>query len=105
MRRDPAKHDPPDARRLWPAVRLRGTPVKRTELPRLGRAAARRRPGLARAREHLRASGRCTKITHLVSVAGLRGVVRTDSGDESAIGKEVSFSIPKGAVLALIGES
>ena len=41
----------------------------------------------------------------LVRVAGLRVVARADSGDESAIVKEVSFSIPKGEVLALIGES
>jgi peptide/nickel transport system ATP-binding protein len=44
-------------------------------------------------------------MNDLVRVAGLRVVARTDSGDESAIVKEVSFSIPKGEVLALIGES
>ena len=44
-------------------------------------------------------------MNDLVRVAGLRVVAHTDSGDESAIVKEVSFSIPKGEVLALIGES
>jgi peptide/nickel transport system ATP-binding protein len=44
-------------------------------------------------------------MNELVRVAGLSVVARTDSGDESAIVKEVSFSIPKGEVLALIGES
>lgn len=44
-------------------------------------------------------------MSDLVRVAGLRVVARTDSGDESAIVKDVSFSIPKGEVLALIGES
>jgi peptide/nickel transport system ATP-binding protein len=44
-------------------------------------------------------------MSDLVRVVGLRVVARTDSGVESAIVKEVSFSIPKGEVLALIGES
>jgi peptide/nickel transport system ATP-binding protein len=44
-------------------------------------------------------------MNDLVRVAGLRVVARTDSGDESTIVKDVSFSIPKGEVLALIGES
>jgi peptide/nickel transport system ATP-binding protein len=44
-------------------------------------------------------------MNDLVRVEGLRVVARIDSGDESAIVKEVSFSIPKGEVLALIGES
>src|ERR1700724_2741529 len=44
-------------------------------------------------------------MNDLVRVAGLRVVARTDSGRESAIVKEFSFSIPKGEVLALIGES
>jgi len=44
-------------------------------------------------------------MNDLVRVDGLRVVARTDSGDESAIVKDVSFSIPKGEVLALIGES
>lgn len=44
-------------------------------------------------------------MSHLVRVAGLRVVARNDSGEESAIVKEASFSIPKGEVLALIGES
>jgi len=44
-------------------------------------------------------------MNDLVRVEGLRVVARTDSGDESAIVREVSFSIPKGEVLALIGES
>src|SRR5436190_15324771 len=41
----------------------------------------------------------------LVEVRGLRVVVRKDSGGEAAIVNDVSFSIPKGEVLALIGES
>jgi peptide/nickel transport system ATP-binding protein len=41
----------------------------------------------------------------LVDVQGLRVVVRKEGGGESAIVKDVSFSIPKGEVLALIGES
>ena len=44
-------------------------------------------------------------MSDLVRVVGLRVVARADSGEESAIVKEVSFSIPKGEVLALIGES
>src|ERR1700730_8139038 len=44
-------------------------------------------------------------MSDLVCVAGLSVVARTDSGRESAIVKEASFSIPKGEVLALIGES
>src|SRR5882762_6820784 len=44
-------------------------------------------------------------MNDLVRVDGLRVVARTDSGDESAIVKDVTFSIPKGEVLALIGES
>src|SRR3989442_10035014 len=44
-------------------------------------------------------------MNDLVRVAGLRVVAHTDSGDETAIVKDVSFSIPKGEVLALIGES
>jgi peptide/nickel transport system ATP-binding protein len=41
----------------------------------------------------------------LVEVRGLRVVVRKDTAGEAAIVKDVSFSIPKGEVLALIGES
>jgi peptide/nickel transport system ATP-binding protein len=44
-------------------------------------------------------------MSDLVRVAGLRVVARTDSGEESTIVKDASFSIPKGEVLALIGES
>ncbi len=41
----------------------------------------------------------------LVHVEGLRVVVRKESGGEVPIVNDVSFSIPKGEVLALIGES
>ena len=41
----------------------------------------------------------------LVEVRELRVVARKDSGGETAIVKDVSFSIAKGEVLALIGES
>ena len=41
----------------------------------------------------------------LVRVEGLRVVVRKQGGGEVPIVKDVSFSIPKGEVLALIGES
>ena len=41
----------------------------------------------------------------LVEVSGLRVTCRKDTGGETAIVKDVSFSIPKGQVLALIGES
>jgi len=44
-------------------------------------------------------------MNDLVRVSGLRVTVRNDSGEEEAIVKEVSLSIPKGEVLALIGES
>src|SRR4030081_2565737 len=44
-------------------------------------------------------------MNDLVRADGLRVVARTDSGDESTIVKDASFSIPKGEVLALIGES
>ena len=41
----------------------------------------------------------------LVEVNGLRVVVRKEGGGEVPIVKDVSFAIPKGEVLALIGES
>ncbi len=41
----------------------------------------------------------------LVEVAGLRVLARKEGGGQAAIVKDVSFSIPKGEVLALIGES
>ena len=41
----------------------------------------------------------------LVEVRGLRVVVRKEGGGETAIVNDVGFSIPKGEVLALIGES
>jgi peptide/nickel transport system ATP-binding protein len=41
----------------------------------------------------------------LVEVSGLRVVCRKEGGGEAEIVKSVSFSIPKGEVLALIGES
>ncbi|MEP7070547.1 MAG: ATP-binding cassette domain-containing protein, partial [Usitatibacter sp.] len=41
----------------------------------------------------------------LVRVEGLRVVVRKEGGGEVPIVNDVSFSIPKGEVLALIGES
>jgi peptide/nickel transport system ATP-binding protein len=44
-------------------------------------------------------------MSALVEVQGLRVVVRKDTGGEVAIVDDVSFSIPKGEVLALIGES
>ena len=44
-------------------------------------------------------------MSELVRVSGLRVVVRNDAGAESAIVKDVSFSISRGEVLALIGES
>jgi peptide/nickel transport system ATP-binding protein len=44
-------------------------------------------------------------MSALVEVQGLRIVARKVGGGESAIVKDVSFSIPKGEVLALIGES
>jgi peptide/nickel transport system ATP-binding protein len=44
-------------------------------------------------------------MSALVEVKGLTVVARKDSGGEAAIVKDVSFSIPKGEVLALIGES
>ena len=44
-------------------------------------------------------------MSSLVRVSGLRVVARSESGEESAIVKDVSFSIDRGEVLALIGES
>jgi peptide/nickel transport system ATP-binding protein len=44
-------------------------------------------------------------MSALVEVEGLRVVVRKVGGGETAIVNDVSFSIPKGEVLALIGES
>lgn len=44
-------------------------------------------------------------MTDLVQVAGLCVTARDDAGTEVAIVKDASFSIPKGQVLALIGES
>jgi peptide/nickel transport system ATP-binding protein len=44
-------------------------------------------------------------MNDLVRVSGLRVVARNESGDENVIVKDVSFSIPRGEVLALIGES
>jgi oligopeptide/dipeptide ABC transporter ATP-binding protein len=44
-------------------------------------------------------------MSDLVRVSGLRVVARNDSGEETEIVGGVSFSIPKGEVLALIGES
>ena len=44
-------------------------------------------------------------MSPLVEVSGLRVTCRKDAGGENAIVKDVSFSIPKGKVLALIGES
>lgn len=41
----------------------------------------------------------------LVRVSGLRVTARNESGEEHVIVKDVSFSIPQGEVLALIGES
>ena len=41
----------------------------------------------------------------MVSVAGLRVVVQADTGEDIAIVNDVNFSIEKGQVLALIGES
>jgi peptide/nickel transport system ATP-binding protein len=41
----------------------------------------------------------------LVQVSGLRVMARDDSAAETAIVQDVSFSIPQGEVLALIGES
>ena len=44
-------------------------------------------------------------MSDLVQVKDLRVVVRKDSGEEVAIVKDVGFSIAKGEVLSLIGES
>jgi peptide/nickel transport system ATP-binding protein len=44
-------------------------------------------------------------MSDLVCVSGLRVVARNDSGEESTIVKDATFSIPQGEVLALIGES
>jgi peptide/nickel transport system ATP-binding protein len=44
-------------------------------------------------------------MTDLVQVAGLTVTARDDAGAEVAIVSDVSFSIPRGEVLALIGES
>lgn len=44
-------------------------------------------------------------MNDLVRVSGLRVVARNESGEDNVIVKDVSFSIPQGEVLALIGES
>jgi len=44
-------------------------------------------------------------VSPLVNVAGLRVVARNEAGEETVIVRDVSFSIQKGEVLALIGES
>jgi peptide/nickel transport system ATP-binding protein len=44
-------------------------------------------------------------MNDLVRVSGLRVVARNESGADHVIVKDVSFSIPQGEVLALIGES
>ena len=44
-------------------------------------------------------------MSDLVRVAGLRVVARNDLGEEADIVRNVSFSVSKGEVLALIGES
>jgi peptide/nickel transport system ATP-binding protein len=46
-----------------------------------------------------------TTASDLVQVSGLRVLARQDDGDEVAIVKGVDFSVPRGEVLALIGES
>ena len=43
-------------------------------------------------------------MSDLVRVSGLRVVARAESGEEHVIVKDVSFSVPQGEVLALIGE-
>ncbi len=44
-------------------------------------------------------------MSELVHVANLCVMARNDAGEETAIVRDVSFSIPRGGVLALIGES
>ena len=44
-------------------------------------------------------------MSDLVRVSGLRVVARAESAEEHVIVKDVSFSVPQGEVLALIGES
>lgn len=44
-------------------------------------------------------------MSDLVQVSGLNVVARNEAGQETTIVKNVSFSIPRGEVLALIGES
>src|SRR3989442_4589495 len=43
--------------------------------------------------------------TDLVNVSGLRVVATKDSGDDVVIVKDVNFSVARGEVVALIGES
>src|SRR5262245_5543689 len=44
-------------------------------------------------------------MSDLVQVTGLRVTARNDAGEDKPIVKDVSFSIARGEVLALIGES